>query len=109
MGRIIVALTVLVAIIEGVGNLETGGILALALVVLGIVYAITEVDAEDATGELAVVIASGAAVSSGALGGLDVIAGIGGHLNAILGQIVVALYAGAATVLVVRIVNRLKG
>ncbi len=106
MGRIIVALTVLVAIIEGVGNLETGGILALALVVLGIVYAITEVDAEDATAELAVVIASGAAVSSGAL---DNIPAIGGHLNAILGQIVVALYAGAATVLVVRIINRLKG
>ncbi len=106
MGRIIVALTVLVAIIEGVGNLDTGGILALALVVLGIVYAITEIDAEDATGELAVVIASGAAVSSGAL---DSIPAIGGHLNAILGQIVVALYAGAATVLVVRIINRLKG
>ena len=49
MGRIITALTVLVAIIEGVGNLETGGILALALVVLGIVYAVTEIDAEDAT------------------------------------------------------------
>lgn len=106
MGRIIVALTVLVAIIEGVGNLDTGGILALALVVLGIVYAITEVDAEDATAELAVVIASGAAVSSGAL---DNIPAVGGHLNAILGQIVVALYAGAATVLVVRIINRLKG
>ena len=88
------------------GNLDTGGILALALVVLGIVYAITEVDAEDATGELAVVIASGAAVGSGAL---DNIPAIGGHLNAILGQIVVALYAGAATVLVVRIINRLKG
>ena len=78
----------------------------MALVVLGIVYAITEVDAEDATGELAVVIASGAAVSSGAL---DNIPAIGGHINAILGQIVVALYAGAATVLVVRIINRLKG
>lgn len=106
MGRIIVALTVLVAIIEGVGNLDTGGILGLALVVLGIIYAITEVDAEDATGELAVVIASGAAVSAGVL---DNIPAVGGHLNAILGQIVVALYAGAATVLVVRIINRLKG
>lgn len=106
MGRIITALTVLVAIIEGVGNLDTGGILGLALVVLGVVYAITEVDAENATGELAVVIASGAAVSSGVL---DNIPAIGGHLNAILGQIVVALYAGAATVLVVRIINRLKG
>ena len=109
MGRIIVALTVLVAIIEGVVNPDTGGILGLVLVVLGVVYAITEVDAEDATGELAVVIAAGLAVSSGALGGLDVIAGIGGHINAILEQIVTALYAGAATVLVVRIINRLKG
>ena len=106
MGRIIVALTVLVAIIEGVAKPETGGILALALVVLGIVYAITEVDAENATGELAVVIASGAAVSSGAL---DNIPAIGGPLNAILGQIVMSLHAVAATVLVLRLINRLKG
>lgn len=106
MGRIIVALTVLVAIIEGVGNLDTGGILALALVVLGIIYAITQIDPEDATGVLVVVIASGAAVSSGAL---DNIPAIGGPLNAILGQIVMSLNAVAATVLVLRIINRLKG
>ena len=106
MGRIIVALTVLVAIIEGVGNLDTGGILALALVVLGIIYAITQLDPEDATGVLVVVIASGAAVSSGAL---ENIPAIGGPVNAILGQIVMSLHAVAATVLVLRIVNRLKG
>ena len=106
MGRIITALTVLVAIIEGVGNLDTGGILGLVLVVLGIVYAITEIDAEDATGPLVVVVASGAAVNAEVL---NMIPAIGGHLNAILGQIVVALYAGAATVLVQRIINRLKG
>ncbi len=106
MGRIITALTVLVAIIEGVGNLETGGILALALVVLGIVYAVTEIDAEDATGPLAVVIASGAAVNAEVLNNIPA---IGMHLNAILGEVVVALYAGAATILVVRIINRLKG
>ena len=87
-------------------NLETGGILALALVVLGIVYAVTEIDAEDATGPLAVVIASGAAVNAEVLNNIPA---IGMHLNAILGEVVVALYAGAATILVVRIINRLKG
>ena len=65
--RIIVGLTALVAIIQGLAGASIeggiGGILMLALVVLGLVYGAIAIDAEDATAYLAVTIAVGAAAS----------------------------------------------
>ncbi len=48
--RIIVGLIVLVALIQGLATVDSKGILPLALVVLGLIYAAVAVDAEDATG-----------------------------------------------------------
>ena len=67
--RIIVGLTALVAIIQGLaGDPIAGGILTLALVVLGLVYGAIAIDAEDATAYLAVTIAVGAAAGANVLG-----------------------------------------
>lgn len=107
--KVILGLIVLLAIVMTFapdldGN--TGGILALALVVLGIAHACVAVDAEDATGFLALAIAVGAAVGAGVL---DAIPAVGSYLNGIAGGLSTALYAGALTVLGQQVVNRLKG
>ena len=103
--RIIVGLIVLVALIQGLATVDSKGILPLALVVLGLIYAAVAVDAEDATGYLAVAIAVGAAAQADVLNGILV---IGSHLDAIVDQISTALYAGVVTVLAKRIGTRLK-
>jgi hypothetical protein len=112
--RIIVGLTALVAIIQGLaGDPIAGGILTLALVVLGLVYGAMAIDAEDATAYLAVTIAVGAAASMDAgselEGVLNHIPAIGMHLDAIVDQVSIALYAGVITILIRRTINRLKG
>ena len=78
--RIIVGLTALVAIIQGLaGDSIPGGILMLALVVLGLIYGAIAIDAEDATAYLAVTIAVGAAASMDA--GMMMDASLMGVLN----------------------------
>ncbi len=105
--RIIVALIALVAIVQGLAaDLVPWGILPLALVVLGLVYAAIAINAEDATAYLVVTLAVGAASSADVLTNIHA---IGGHLDAIVDQASTALYAGAITVLVKRTFNRLKG
>jgi len=103
--RIIVGLIVLIALVQALASVDSKGILPLALVVLGLIYAAVAVDAEDATGYLAVAIAVGAAAQADVLNG---ILGIGSYLDAIVDQISTALYAGVVTVLVQRTINRLK-
>ena len=116
--RIIVGLIALVAIIQGLaGDPIAGGILTLALVVLGLIYGAIAIDAEDATAYLAVTIAVGAAAGADAgmmmdasmMGVLNHIPAIGGHLDAIVDQVSIALYASVITILVRRTINRLKG
>ena len=105
--RIIVALIVLVAIVQGLAaDLVPGGILPLALVVLGLLYAIVAIDAEDATAYLVVAIAVGAAAGADVLSNIP---GIGESLDAIVDPIATALYAGVIAILVERGVNRIKG
>lgn len=103
--RIIVGLIVLIALVQGLASVDSKGILPFALVVLGLIYAAVAVEAEDATGYLAVAIAVGAAAQADVL---NSILGIGSHLDAIVDQISTALYAGVVTVLAQRIINRLK-
>jgi hypothetical protein len=112
--RIIVGLTALVAIIQGLAGASIeGGILMLALVVLGLIYGAIAIDAEDATAYLAVTIAVGAAASMDAgnelEGVLNHIPAIGMHLDAIVDQVSIALYAGVISILIRRTINRLKG
>ena len=103
--RSIVGLIVLIALVQGLASVDSKGILPFALVVLGLIYAAVAVEAEDATGYLAVAIAVGAAAQADVLNG---ILGIGSHLDAIVDQISTALYAGVVTVLSKRAINRLK-
>ena len=105
--RIIIGLITLLAVVAGLApDAIPSGIVALALVILGLAYAAVAIDAEDATAYLVVTLAVGAAAAT------DVLSHIhwaGSHLDAIVDQVSVALYAGVITVLVVRTVNRLKG
>ena len=105
--RIIVGLVVLLAILQGLAAYAVpGGIVPLALVVLGLAYAAVAIDAEDATAYLVVTLAVGAAAGADVLSHIQV---IGGPLDAILDQVSTALYAGVVTVLAKRTLNRLKG
>ena len=107
--RIIVGLMALAAIIQGLaGDPIAGGILTLALVVLGLVYGAIAIDAEDATAYLAVTIAVGAAASANVLD-QDLLDMLGDRLDAIVDQVSIALYAGVITILIRRTINRLKG
>ena len=73
---------------------------------LGVVYGAIAVDAEDAGSFLLLAVAAGVA---GSAGGLDGIPAIGGYLDSIVDGLATALAAGSATVLVMWVVNRLKG
>ena len=104
--KVIVGLAVLAALVEGLApGIVPNALLPLALVILGLAYAYMAIDAEDATAYLVVAVAAAAAASADVLGNVQV---IGGYLDAILDQLVVALLSGVVTVVVVRTINRLK-
>ena len=118
MTRIVVGLIALAAIIEGLApGAVPSDLLPLALVILGLVYGWTAVDAEDPSAFLAVAIAAGMATSmpdvSGAggdgTGVLHLIPMVGSYLDSIVDQLVTALYGGVISVVVARTVNLLKG
>ena len=103
--RIIVGLAVIAAIVQGLWpDLVPEAILPLVMVVLGLVYGVMCLDAEDATGYLALAIAVGAAGGADVLGHIHV---IGGYLDAIVDQISVALFGGVVAVLAIRTWNRI--
>ena len=105
--RVTVGLIALVAIIQGLASeAMPEGIMALLLALLGLVYAFVAIDAEDATAYLVVTLAVGAAAGADVLSHIHV---VGEYLDAIVDQVVIALYAGVITILVVRTYNRLKG
>lgn len=106
--RIVVGLAVLLALHEGLvaGLLLDGTVVGLLLVILGLLHAHLSVDAEDATGYLAVTIAVGAASGMDVLGNIPA---IGGHLDAIIDPVSTVLYAGVVTILVKRAAARIKG
>ncbi len=94
----------------------------LLMVLIGIVYAVMNVDAEDATSFLVVAIAVGLATGDHTMlghemddhmmhhhGVLTHIPAVGAQLNGAFGALQIALYAGVATIAATRIFNRLKG
>lgn len=105
--RIIVGLVIILAIVQGLlPDAIPGGLVPLALVILGLLYAIVAIDAEDSTAYLVVALAVGAAA------GADVLSNIpaaGEKLDAIVDPIATALYAGVIAILVAKGVNRIKG
>ena len=108
MTRIVIGLIVLCAIIEGLApGAVPSDLLPLAIVILGLVYGWTAVDADDPVAYLAVTIAVGLAAESAEV--LQVIPAVGGYLDSIIDQISMALYAGVISILVARTMERLKG
>ena len=107
VSRIIVGLVIVLAIVQGLlPDAIPGGLVPLALVILGLLYAIVAVDAEDATAYLVVALAVGAAAGSDVLSNIQ---GIGAHLDAIVDPISTALYAGVIAILVTKAANLIKG
>ena len=105
--RIIVILVTILAIVQGLlPDAIPGGRVPLAIVVLGLLYAIVAVDAEDATAYLVVALAVGAAAGADVLSNIPA---IGESLDAIVDPIATALYAGVITIIVTRGINRIKG
>ena len=106
--RIIVGLIALLAIVQGVAGdmMADGGAMMIIIVLLGIIYGFTGVDAEDATDYLVVTIAVGAAAGADVLSNIP---GIGATLDAILDPASSALYASVVSILIMRTINRLKG
>ena len=105
--RTIIVLVIILAIVQAlVPDAIPGGLVPLALVILGLLYAIVAVDAEDATAYLVVAIAVGAAAGADVLSNIP---GIGESLDAIVDPIATALYAGVIAILVERGLNRIKG
>ncbi len=104
--RIIVGLVIILAIVQGLAaDAIPGGLVPLALVILGLLYAIVAIDAEDSTAYLVVAIAVGAAAGADVLSNIPA---IGEHLDAIIDPISTALYAGVIAILVERGINRIK-
>ena len=105
--RIIVGLVIILAIVQGLAaDAIPGGLVPLALVILGLLYAIVAIDAEDATAYLVVAIAVGAAAGADVLSNIPA---VGENLDAIVDPIATALYAGVIAILVERVINRIKG
>ena len=105
--KVLIGVATLVAIVDALApDIAGAGIASLLLVLLGLVYGALAWDPEDATAELVVAVAVGGAASADVLNNIPA---IGGHLDAIVGHLSTALYAGVATVLAMRVVNRLKG
>ena len=116
MTRIVVGLILLAAIVEGLApGAVPMDLLPLALVVLGLVYGWTAVDADDPGTYLLVTLAVAAAATMPGGGGgdgngvLGLIPAVGGHLDAILDQGASALLAGVVSVFVARTMSLLQG
>ena len=104
--RIIVGLSLLVAVVETLapGVLLNSMIMMMALAILGLLYGHLAIDAEDATGYLAVTIAVGAASGMDVLGNIPA---VGSYLDGIMDMVTVVLYAGVASILVKRVKARI--
>ena len=104
--KIVIAASVIIAIIEGLApGVVPMAILPLLLVLLGLVYGVIGVDAEDPVAYLAVAIAIGAAGGADVLGHIHV---IGSYLDAIVDQVAVVLLSGGVAIMVMRAWNRLS-
>ena len=102
--RIIVSLIAALAIIQGLTpDAIPAGLASLALVILGLAYAVVAVSADDETTYLIVALAVGAAAGADVLSNIQV---IGEKLDAIVDPITIALYAGVITVFAKRVLNR---
>ncbi len=105
--KVLIGLGALLALVVGfAGDAVPADIVSLVLVLGGIVYGAMAVDAEDSNTYLILAIAVGAVAAADTLNNIPA---VGMQLDAAVGAIGMALNGGVATVLAMRIVNRLKG
>ena len=104
--RVLVGLGTVIGLLMGFTTMVPDTVGPLLMVIIGIVYAVMNVDAEDATGTLVVAIAVGGMTASDVLGHIPA---VGMQLDMAMGALSTALWAGVATVAATRIVNRIKG
>ena len=114
MTRIVLGLILLAAIVEGLApGAVPANLLPLALVVLGLVFGWTAIDADDPNVYLLITLAVAAAATMPDAGGEDgvlrLIPAVGGHLDAILDQALNALLGGALSLFAQRVIGHLKG
>lgn len=103
--RVVVALVVIVAVVQGLApDLVPENILPLVLVLLGLGWGIFGVDDDNRIGYLVATVAVGAAAGADVLHHIHV---IGAYIDAILDQISVALYSGVVAVIALHIWGQL--
>ena len=104
--KIVVGLTALCAIVEGVApGMVPGNALPIAVVLLGLTYGYLGVDANNPTTHCALAVAVGLAGYSDAL---DILPAVGTYLDGILDLYGVTLYSSIATLMVIRVIARLR-
>lgn len=103
--RILVGLITLAAIVQGLAADSVGDFMPLILVILGLVYGAMGVEAEDATAYIVVTLGVGGAAGMSVLSNIPA---VGDALNAILGNVSLALFSGVVTILCKRAINRVK-
>ena len=105
VNRILVGAGTLVGLAMGFapGTVPMDGLL---MVLIGIVYFVMNVDAEDPTVALVMAIAVGGMTASDVL---HHIPAVGMQINGAFEALAIALWAGVATVAATRIFNRIKG
>ncbi len=105
VNRILVGAGTLIGIVMGFapGAVPMAGLL---MVLIGIVYFVMNVDAEDPTVALLMAIAVGGMTASDVL---HHIPAVGMQIDGAFEALAIALWAGVATVAATRILNRVKG
>ncbi len=107
VNKVVLGLIVLVAVIDGVAGGVLQGYGGLLLVILGLVLGYLLGD-EDRQNLYLAAIAAALAGNGNVLEGLNIIAGIGTHLDGILDGLVVGGLSAVVTVVVVSLVAKLS-
>ncbi len=104
--KAILGLGVLCAAVEGVApGAVPGGLLPIALILVGFAWGFLAVDAKDPTTFCALVVAIGMTGSSDAMENLPL---IGVYLDGVIDSFALILYAGTAALIATRLTMRMK-
>lgn len=106
--RVVYGLAILAAVVEGLApGAVPGGVLPLAMVVLGVAYAVMNIDAANPQAFLTTALVVAAAGGANVLSNVQ-IAEVGSFLDAIVDQVAVVYLSGGAGILAVRAWNLLS-
>ncbi len=100
--RIVYGLAILAAVVVGLSGQTLGGVLPLAMVVLGAIYAVMNIEAANPQAFLTTALVVWAAGKSNMLESLDFLMDLGTHLDKIVDQVAIVYLAGGVAILGVR-------